>query len=79
MTKFEVIEHSDFHGQWHAEKINPDTGEVEVVIFAGAQAESRARQYAYTRNLQYNGLTVVDPETAPASSPNTPVEAKAKT
>lgn len=41
----EVAEHSEFKGQWHAERVLSD-GSVEVAMFTGPNAEARATQFA---------------------------------
>jgi hypothetical protein len=45
-SRYEVIEHAGFPGQWHVEYISSTSGECFVAIFTGPEAEQRAREYA---------------------------------
>lgn len=42
---WEVAEHKDIPGQWHAEQVLED-GQIDVVIFTGPRAEWNARRWA---------------------------------
>lgn len=48
-----VVEDKKYKGTWRVEEINAKTGDCEVAIFSGPQAERRARQF-------YHLLQVLD-------------------
>ncbi|KKN68705.1 hypothetical protein LCGC14_0448960 [marine sediment metagenome] len=53
MLKYEVTEDKLYPGDWRAEATDYESeGECYVVIFAGPQAEKRAREYAEFKNSQ---------------------------
>lgn len=55
--KYTVVESHDVLGEWRVEFIDENgEGEVEVTLFSGKNAESRAREYAAWKNRRTLGL-----------------------
>ena len=48
--KYKVFADQQFPSEWHVEAINADTGDIFSAVFANADAERCAREYAEWRN-----------------------------
>ena len=47
--RYEVQQDKDFANDWRVEAIDSESGDIYVAVFAGPDAESRAREYAAWR------------------------------
>jgi hypothetical protein len=55
--KYTAVESRNTPGEWRVEFIDDNgEGEVEVTLFSGKNAESRAKEYAVWKNRQVLGL-----------------------